>query len=89
MAKNTITFEEVDKHVQSADLSAFGPGGKYRMAPAGARLAPAAIPGQICAAYQIIKPILALIISMPFFPKKWKEAITLFMKIMAAVCPGV
>ena len=87
MAKNTMTFEQVDKHVQSADLSVFQPGGKYHLPPGGTRPSPATVSTQVCAAYQIIRPILALIISLPFFPKKWKEAVKVFMQVMDVVCP--
>jgi hypothetical protein len=86
MSASNLTFEEVDKHIQSADLSAFQPGGKsYLSATAAASLA-AAIPN-VCGAYQVIRPILALIANLPLIPKKWKDAIKVFMQVMDTLCP--
>lgn len=84
MSANVPSFEEVDKHIQQADLSAFQTGGAK--APAGAAGAAAAIPN-VCGAYQIVRPILALIAGLPLIPKKWKDAIKLFMQLMDGFCP--
>jgi hypothetical protein len=84
MSASNLTFEEVDKHIQSADLSAFQAGGKHHLA-AGA--APAAAIPNVCAAYHVIKPILTLIANLPIIPKKWKDAIKAFMGVLDALCP--
>ena len=78
------TFEEVDKHIQSADLSVFAPGGKHHVAAAAA---PAAALPNICPAYKIIRPILQLLLGVPLIPSSWKAAIKVFMQVLDAVCP--
>jgi hypothetical protein len=85
MAKDNPTFEEVDKLIQKADLSALQKA--PRAAAARAAVDPAAVFGQVCAAYKIIRPILALLLNTPLLPKKWKDAIKAFMKVLDAICP--
>lgn len=83
---NTIpTFEEVDKHIQGVDLSVFDAGGKLYAASATA--SPAAAIPNICAAYRIIRPILALVSNVPLIPTKWRDAIKAFMGVMDTLCP--
>lgn len=78
MSKQNPTFEEVNAHIEKADLK------KLKAVSASA----AAGPGQICAAYKTIRPILLLIINFPFIPSKWKAAIKAFMAAMDTFCPG-
>jgi len=86
MSASTLTFEEVDKHIQNADLSSLQPGGKFHLSASTAANPAAAIPN-ICGAYQVIKPILALVANLPIIPKKWKDAIKAFMGVMDTLCP--
>jgi uncharacterized membrane protein AbrB (regulator of aidB expression) len=85
MSASNLTFEEVDKHIQSADLSAFQPGGKHHVAAAPAAKE-AAIPN-VCGAYQVVRPILVLLSNLPLLPKKWKDAIKVFMQVLDTICP--
>jgi hypothetical protein len=78
------TFEEVDKHIQAADLSALQPGGKHH--PGAAPAAAAAVPN-VCAAYKVVRPILVLASNTPLIPKKWRDAIKAFIGVMDVVCP--
>jgi hypothetical protein len=80
MSANAPTFEEVDKHVQKADLSALKP------SAAAAAGSAAAIPN-VCQAYGVVRPILALVASVPLIPKKWRDAIKAFMQVLDAICP--
>jgi hypothetical protein len=80
MSTNVPTFEEVDKHIQSADLSAL-------QAPAGAAAESLAIPN-VCQAYGVIRPILVLVANLPIIPKKWKDAIKAFMQVLDSFCPS-
>lgn len=80
------TFEEVDKHIQAADLSAFQAGGKHHLA-AGAATAPAAAIPSVCGAYKVIRPILNLLLNTPFIPQRWKDAIKVFMGVLDSLCP--
>jgi hypothetical protein len=86
MSTNAPTFEEVDKHIQSADLSAFQPGGRHHVAAAAAAN-PAAVIPNVCGIYKVVRPILALIANLPLIPQKWKDAIKAFMQVLDALCP--
>ncbi len=83
MSSNIPTFEEVDKHIQSADLSKIQAAVKSGAAAGGTA---AAIPN-VCGAYQVVKPILLLLAGLPLIPKKWKDAIKAFMGVLDALCP--
>ena len=86
MSANNPTFEEVDKHIQSADLSAYQPGGKHHLSAATAASPAAAIPN-LCGIYKIVRPILAIIANLPLIPQRWRDAIKAFMQVLDAVCP--
>lgn len=77
MSAKVPTFEDVDKHIQAADLTALKPPAKG---------AAAAMPN-VCQAYAVIKPVLALVASVPLIPKKWRDAINAFMAVMNTICP--
>jgi hypothetical protein len=81
MATREWSFEEVDKHVQQADLKQFEAGGRHHTLGAGA----AGIP-QICAIYAIVKPILQFISKV--LPKKWSDALAKLMQLLDLLCPG-
>jgi hypothetical protein len=87
MSAKIPTFEEVDKHIQSADLTAFQQGGKHQLTAANAKANPAAAIPNVCGAYQVVKPILQLLANLPLIPKKWKDAIKAFMSVLDAICP--
>src|SRR5437016_13905945 len=73
MSSKVPTFEEVDAHIQAADLS--------KIQPPAAAGAAAAVPN-VCAAYKVVKPFLQLAANFPFIPKKWRDAITAFMNVL-------
>ena len=83
MSANNPTFEEVDKHIEAADLSPFQPGGRFHTARGAA--VPQAVP-QICPIYKIVRPIFLVVTNLPI-PKKWKDAIKTFMEVLDALCP--
>jgi hypothetical protein len=82
-----LTFEDVDKHIQGADLSVFQPGGKHFMKAGAPPATPAAILPNICPAYKIVRPILVLLSNLPLLPQKWRDAIKAFMGVLDAICP--
>jgi hypothetical protein len=86
MPTTNPTFEDVDKHIQAADLSAFQSGGKHHLTKASAANPAAALPN-VCAAYKVIKPILVLISGIPLIPQKWRDAIKAFIGVMDTLCP--
>ena len=77
MANHALTFEEIDKHIQTHAAQA---------APATAATGAAAIPN-VCKQYQTIRPILIALQSFPFIPKKWRDAIQGFTTLMDGFCP--
>jgi len=79
------TFEEVDKHIQAADLSVFAPGGKWH--PTAATASAAEVLPNICAAYRIVEPILTLVSNIPLIPQKWRDALKAFMGVLDSLCP--
>ena len=86
MSASNLTFEEVDKHIQNADLSSLQPGGQFHVSSSTAATPAAALPN-VCAAYKVVKPILTLVAALPIIPQKWKDAIKAFMGILDALCP--
>ena len=87
MADKEWTFEEIDQHVQQADLSAFGAGGKHHFEAAAVATTPGDVLKKICAIYKVVRPILLGVTKIPFIPKKWKDAISTFIGLMDKLCP--
>lgn len=70
-----LTFEEVDAHVDSLEVSS------------GANIVGATAPGtisleQITTIYKQVRPILILVQGMPFFPAKWRGYYTTFLNCL-------
>lgn len=85
MPERELSFEEIDRQIQGLKL----PEEKKVASKAGkaAAASPADIIAQICPIYQAIRPILKSLLSLPI-PKKWKDAIRTFMRLLDLVCPG-
>ena len=81
MARRALSFEEVDRIVQKADLARL-----RRGAPRRGAVAPADIATTICGTWAVAGPIIRLVIGMPLIPKKWREALTTFTDILDKVC---
>ena len=86
-----LTFEKVDKLVRAADLTPFEP----KPATAGTAAAMAAAPAdrpverlkQVCAIYQVVRPILELVAGLPLLPGKWRAAVRTFVRVLDTLCP--
>ena len=85
MPDKQLTFEEVNKHFESVDLSAFQEGGKYYFPPGSGVTTD--ILQKICAAYKTVKPYLVWISNFPVIPEKWREVIKKFITLMDGICP--
>jgi hypothetical protein len=68
------TFQEVDSHVSS-----FTPG------PLPKTHAEAAI--QVCPTWKAVKPVLVMLLEVPFIPAKWKTLGNMFVGTMDVFCP--
>ena len=84
MATKAMTFEEVDRIVQRADLKAFKPGGKHHVTARAVSVSPGDVIGKICPIWSIVKPILSGV--SVFLPKKWKDALAVFTNVMDTIC---
>lgn len=87
-------FHAVNKHVQAADLSklhtAQRPAGQRpgtRGTAATAPAVPASARPNVCAAYQVVRPIFVLLAGTALFPPKWIAALKAFMQAMDAAYP--
>ena len=87
MAAKDLAFEEVDKLVNAFDFKTFQSGGKSFPGAAAATSPAAAIPN-LCGVYKGVRPILALLVSTPLLPKKWRDGIQTLMGILDLLCPG-
>jgi hypothetical protein len=87
MQDNQLSFEEVNKHFESADLTQFQNGNKNFFTSADVTKTPGDVLQKVCAIYKVVRPFLALVANLPLIPKKWKEAIKTFMGLMDGLCP--
>lgn len=85
--KPQITFDDVEKHLKGVDLTQFHPGGQHHLAAAPSGTAGAVNVSQICPIYKVVKPIIYLVSSLPIFPRKWTDALGLFLQVMDVICP--
>ncbi|MEP6724267.1 MAG: hypothetical protein ABJC98_00550 [Bacteroidota bacterium] len=88
MSQHELTFEEVNKHFESTDLSPFKEGGKNHFTAKAVAAAPADVLQKICSIYKVVRPFLVLVSNLPLIPAKWKEAIKLFISLLDGVCPS-
>ena len=84
MSDKVPTYEEIEKHLASVDLSTFQPGGKFN--PGAAAGTAAALPN-VCPAYKMVRPILLAVVAFPLIPKKINDAIKAFMSVLDVICP--
>ena len=82
-----ITFEEINDHINKADLSQFKEGAAKHFNAANVAADPSGVLQKVCSIYHVIKPILQGILLIPFIPAPWKEAIRTFIKLMDTLCP--
>ena len=85
MLKSKLTFEGIDAIVSKANLKSL------RVAPARVQAATmdakaADVLGTICAAWKVARPIVMLLLALPFIPKKWKAALEVFIKLLDSIC---
>jgi hypothetical protein len=87
MAESNITFEQIDALMGAVDLSGYQPGGKSHLTAASVQANPAAALPKICPIYKAVKPILKVLVGLPFIPPAWRTVITTFIGLMDALCP--
>lgn len=85
MAEREYTFEEIDSHVRSQDLSQFEEAKTFTAEAAKAQ--PAQVLPQICGIYRVVRPILIALSNLPFIPQAWRNALKTFIRLMDLLCP--
>ncbi len=85
---DAITFDQINDHVNNADLTPFSDGGEKHLRSVDLHAAPGDALKKVCSIYHIIRPILQGVMGIPFIPKKWKDVMQTFMDIMDKVCPA-
>jgi hypothetical protein len=88
MADTTITFEEIDKHINSLNLQDFQTGGKGHFTAAAVAASPGDVLKKVCTIYRAIRPILIGLENFPLIPKKWRDALKTFTTLMDTLCPA-
>ncbi len=86
MAEREYTFEEIDRHISSQDLSQFEAGAKAFTAET-VKAQPAQAVQQICGIYRVVRPILVALSNLPFIPQSWRNALKTFIRLMDLLCP--
>lgn len=89
MARASMTFEQVDKIVQKAKLATFRTGGAGHVNARAVTASPGDVLVQLCGIWQIVGPIVRLILKSPILPKKWRDALELFANTLDVVCKNV
>lgn len=77
-----MTLEQIEAHLQQANLSQFDkPKADFTVPPPGDVLK------EVCKVYNAIRPIIAVIVNFSLTPPSIKSGLTTFMKVMDGICP--
>lgn len=87
MDQNEYTFEEVNKHIEKADLALFKPGGRYHFTAAHVNENAGDVIKKICAIYNVIRPFLVAASNIILLPVKWREALKTAISLLDSICP--
>ncbi|MEO8568328.1 MAG: hypothetical protein ABI419_04315 [Ginsengibacter sp.] len=85
--ENEITFEQINDHINKADLSQYQKGAAGNFRAADVKTDAGGVLQKVCGIYHVIRPILQAILKIPFIPEKWKEVIKTFIGLMDTLCP--
>ena len=88
MNEKDLTFEEVNKHFESIDLSEFQGGGRSYFTSKDVTAAPQDVIQKICGIYRVVRPFLVLVSNIPLIPRKWRDGIKTFIGLMDSICPS-
>lgn len=85
--EHELTFEQINDHIQKADLKQFQQGAAKHFTAAEAAAKPGDVLQKVCGIYHVVRPILQGVLLIPFIPGPWKEALRTFMNLMNTLCP--
>lgn len=77
MADEKYSFDEIDRGINALELAE---------AEAAPEAAPEDIRRRVCEIYKGVRPILVALSQFPLIPKKWREALRVFIRLMDALC---
>ena len=86
MAKQTLSYEEVDRIVERADLRQFRIGGRGHFNARAVSINPGDVLTKLCGLWKIVGPIVKLIAKSLIFKPKWREALQAWANLMDTVC---
>ena len=81
-----ITFEQINDHINKADLSQYQKGAAKHFTAADINANAGGVLEKVCGIYHVVRPFLEGVLKFPL-PAKWKEAIKTFMSLMDTLCP--
>lgn len=80
-------FDEINTHVAGLNLDKFRPGGVHHFEGLMATTDPGGVLTRVCLIYRGVRPILVAVGSIFIIPKKWREAIGVFVGLLDQLCP--
>lgn len=83
-----LTFEQINEHINEADLSRFESGGEMHFRGADVKKASGEVLQKVCGIYHVVRPVLQGILLIPFIPAQWKAAVKTFISLMDTLCPA-
>ena len=86
--ENELTFEQINEHINKADLSIYKKDGAKHFKAADISADAGGVLQKVCSIYHVIQPVLQGILLIPFIPKKWKDALRTFIGLMGTLCPS-
>jgi hypothetical protein len=87
MADNTVSFEDIDKHIKALNLHDFEAGGKHHFDAKAISVSPGDVLKKVCTIYRAIRGILIAIENFPLIPAAWRAALKTFTNLMDTLCP--
>lgn len=86
--QNELTFEQINDHINKADLDSYKEGAANYFTEADVKNNPGGVLEKICSIYHVVRPFLKAILLIPFIPESWKKALRIFIELMDKICPA-
>lgn len=85
MPEPTMSYEEVDKHMQAVEVEALESRTIAVLTDASRTTEVRQVLSEVCELYHTIRPFLEFI--LPFIPGRWREVLKAFMRVLDTLCP--
>lgn len=83
-----MTLEQIEAHIESANLEQYDSLRAEGMAAAGAQQDLSGQLQKVCGIYRGIRPVLKVLLSFPLIPGSIKKALKTFVNVMDSICPA-